>query len=713
MPAQRLVCKDERLAFPTVERDHQEQHRAWQLLLDRTRVRELMPEMSPRTSTRLEPEVTWTIVTEAPLKGLALAREAGRILAWDEGNQLYLLSTQGESLSFSRVPQRITAAAISDEGSLIALMGEGDDAGLVLLSGDLNVEVERPAPTESSFLTLDPHGRYLAIGSRLGAVNFVNRMGRQAGRLETIQPVAHLCFLADRPFLVGAAAFGMLVGVEIHASRTSSRLEPEIAWQDRLLSNVGRLTVSGDGGMILASCFTHGIQRFDLGGRNEGSYHLGGTVSHAVPDFPGRTIVAATLEGELAIMNSAGNVRWRSRLARPAIAMEIDPLGRYVIYGHSTGEIVRLDLFAPEAGSERAAAGEEGRPAILRGSPTRTATGSVRRPDWTIPAVGSEQQAETAVLAVTEDPACVALFTSPQRLAIYTDGGKKVAEGPEMSGVGRILRTAPGWLAAATDRHIVLCDLRRNTQRRLDLSLLELTHLAIRPDSFGLALIQERDRIGRVTSSGRWIWKHELRCPVEDLAIGPEGFAAVTTDEGQLMIFDPAGERTVGAATDATDPPLLVEAPEATPTGVVWFTLSRRMQQLSGHDLRGKVIWNRQLPWEAWSLARIGRFAIVASADGRVRAFDRTGRVRFDGAASGDSNDNYSIDEAGEPLRISRRSVHLICAAFDGRVRWRAVGEAPLGPFAAGPAGVGILIGQSLAWFKAASATAAADLQPS
>ncbi len=112
------------------------------------------------------------------------------------------------------------------------------------------------------------------------------------------------------------------------------------------MSTVGRLALSGDGAMVLASCYTLGIQRFDLRGRNEGSYHLGGTVSHAVPDFPGRTIAAATLEGELAIMNSGGNVRWRTTLARPAIALEIDPLGRYVIYGHATGEVVRLDLFA-------------------------------------------------------------------------------------------------------------------------------------------------------------------------------------------------------------------------------------------------------------------------------------------------------------------------------------------------------------------------------
>ncbi|MGC8642337.1 MAG: hypothetical protein ACP5XB_20950 [Isosphaeraceae bacterium] len=657
--------------------------------------------MTPRTSTRLEPEVAWTIVTEAPLKGLALAREAGRILAWDEGNQLYLLSTQGESLSFSRVPQRITAGAISDEGSLIALMGEGDDASLVLLSADFEVEVERPAPTEASFLTIDPHGRYLAIGSRMGAVSFLNRFGRSAGRLETIQPLAHLCFLADRAFMVGAAAFGMLVGVEVHGSRSSGRLDPELAWQDRLLSNVGRLTVSSDGGMILASCFTHGIQRFDLRGRNEGSYHLGGTVSHAVPDFPGRTIAAATLEGELAIMNSAGNVRWRTRLPRPAIALEIDPLGRYVIYAFSTGEIIRLDLFGAGPGSGRKAAGASGKPTPATGDLPRTATGSVRRPDWTVANAVTSQQVETAVVAVTEDPACIALFVSPHRLHFYTSEGEKLGTGPDMDGVGRILRTAPGWLAAATDRQIVLCDLRRGTQRRLDLSLVELTHLVIRPDSFGLALVQERDRIGRVTPSARWIWKRELKSPVEDLAIGPEGYSAVTTDDGQLLIFDPTGEPTAGATFDPSDPPLLIEAPDASPSGVVWVTLSRRQQQVSGHELRGKVAWTRQLPWEGWALVKAGRFAIASSADGRVRALDRSGTVRVEGGASGTSNDVYSLDDAEEPLRISKRGVHLICATLDGRVRWRAVGEEPLGPFAAGPAGVALLVGQTLVWFKA------------
>src|SRR5262249_5296796 len=190
--------------------------------------------------------------------------------------------------------------------------------------------------------------------TRHSALHLINRYGRPAGRLETIESLSHLCFVSDQPLVVGAAAFGMVMGVELVAARGGGRLVPEILWQDRLLSNVGRLAISGDGGMILASCYTLGIQRYDLRGRNEGSYHLGGTVTHAVPDFPGRTIAAATLEGELAVMNSAGNVRWRTQLSRPAMALELDPLGRYVIYGHGTGEIVRLNLFG--GGPGRAAA---------------------------------------------------------------------------------------------------------------------------------------------------------------------------------------------------------------------------------------------------------------------------------------------------------------------------------------------------------------------
>jgi hypothetical protein len=606
-----------------------------------------MTEMTGRQSTRLDPSPTWTVVTDSPLKGLSFAREAGTILAWDEGNQLYLLNVQGESLSFSRVPSRINSAAISDDGTLIALLVEPEDSGLLLLNADFDVEYERAAPSEASFVTIDPHGRYVAVGTRQTTLHFFTRYGRPAGNLETMHSLSHLCFVPGQPMAVAAAAFGTMVGIGFEPGG-QGRLDPEIIWQDRLLSNVGRLAVDGEGGMILASCYTLGIQRFDLRGRNEGSYHLGGTVSHAVPDFPGRTIAAATLEGELAVINSAGNVRWRTGLSRPIIALEVDPLGRYLLYGHATGEIVRLDLFGGKEGRSPKSAAP--RPAAASGGGS---AGSVRNPDWVVPAVELEQQAETAVIAVADDPAVIALFTSPHRLQLFDDKGNKLGQGPDMAGNGRILRTAPGWLAAATDRQIVLCDLRHSSFSRLDVSLVQLTHLAIKPDDFGLALVQERDRIGRLSPAGRWIWKHELRFPVEDLALGPHGFVAITTNGGQLQVFDPGGESSVGFNVDATDSPLLIEAPEGSPPGVNWVSLARRAQWLRGHNLRGEVVWDRQVPWEGWTL-----------------------------------------------LRLGRHGVHLIGATIDGRVRWRSVTDQPAGQMAAGLPGTAAMLGKSLAWFK-------------
>ncbi len=662
-----------------------------------------MSETAGRAAMRIDPETAWTVVTDSPLKGLALAREAGTILVWDEGNQLYLFDIQGESLSCSRVPSRIVSGAISDDGSLIALLVEAEGGELLLLDADFSVAHQKPAPSDAAFVTIDPHGRYVAVGTRHGLLHLINRYGRPAGRVETIETIAHFCFIPDRPMAIGAASMGMMLGLAIDPPRGSGPLEIEILWQERMMSTVGRLTLNGDGSMVLASCYTLGIQRFDLKGRNEGAYHLGGTVSHAVPDFPGRTIAAATLEGELAIMNSAGNVRWRTTLPRPAIGLEIDPLGRYVIYGHSTGEVVRLDLFA---GLSPQGAGRRVRRVASAsvGSGARAATGAIRSPNWIVPAVDSDQQAEAGVLAVVEDPPLIALFTSPQRLHLFGTTGDRRGPPTELAGIGRGLRTTPGWLAAATDRQVLLCDLRRNSFKRLEASFHELTHLAIRPDDFGLVLVQERDRIGRLNTSSRWVWKQELTSPVEELAIGPYGFVAATTTGGTMLIFDPAGEYNTGLTFDPTDPPLLVEAPVDSPPHVAWITLTRRAQLLRGHDLRGQVVWEHPIPWEGWALHRLNRAVVAAAADGQAIACDGSGERRFSSTSSGEVNDPFFVGRDGSPLRLTRKGMHLICSSLDGRVRWRAFMDEAPGPLACGPPGIALMLGRSLAWFHDDSA---------
>ena len=651
-----------------------------------------MPNSPVRSSSRIDPSPAWTVVTDAPLKGLVLAREAGSVFAWDEADQLYRVDALGQFQSVARAPGKILHGAISDDGSLIALIGEG--ARLWLLDGDFELLHERASVADPLSIAVDPHGRYVAVSSKMNVVQFYSRYSKLTGKFETRQPLSSMVFVPDRLFMIGTGAYGSIVGIALVPRGSNGALDGAIVWNEALMSSVGRLATTGDGQMILIACFTHGVQRYDIEGRSEGAYHLGGSAGHAVPDFAGRSIAVATTEGELAILSGAGNVKWRTTLNRPAIALENDALGRYLIYGQATGEVVRLDL--QPSGRPPSAVSTATSSSRKSSSKSRIGNASVRVPDWTAEVVQNEDQAEFAVLAVCDDPTRIGVITHQNRLEIFAEDGKRLGQAPEIDGVGRILRTSAGWMAAATDRRIVLCDLKRNLAQRVDLSLAELTHLAILPDTYGLAVVQERDRVGRATPAGRWIWKAELSSPVEDLAIDPGGYTALTTEDGLLRIYNPAGAEAGEFRGAPSDPALLIPAPAGSP--LAWLTLARRGQVLRGHERSGKVAWESPVPWEAWQFLAVGSSAIVVAPDGRAMAFDASGHALAQGRADG-VPDAFCLGPQDQPLRVARQGVHLICSDLSGRVAWRAVAEAPLGPLATGNAGVAVLIGKSLAWF--------------
>jgi hypothetical protein len=98
---------------------------------------------------------------------------------------------------------------------------------------------------------------------------------------------------------------------------------------------------------------------------------------------------------------------------------------------------------------------------------------------------------------------------------------------------------------------------------------------------------------------------------------------------------------------------------------------------------------------------RVGSLAVVVAPDGRALAFDGAGHLRAQGATPDGAGDVFGPGPMGEAVRISRQGVHLICADLAGRVRWRAVADASIGPVAAGTAGVAVLIGRALNWFSA------------
>ena len=59
----------------------------------------------------------------------------------------------------------------------------------------------------------------------------------------------------------------------------------------------------------------------------------------------------------------------------------------------------------------------------------------VRKPEWLTPVAGSDEQAETAVVAVLDDPPRVGWLSSGMRLQLFTADGRNLGFAPEILGV--------------------------------------------------------------------------------------------------------------------------------------------------------------------------------------------------------------------------------------------------------------------------------------
>ena len=376
-------------------------------------------------------------------------------------------------------------------------------------------------------------------------------------------------------------------------------------------------------------------------------------------------------------MNSAGNVRWRTLLPRPLVALEIDPLGRYLIYGHATGEITRLDLFGGKQG--RATPSTPARPAAASGQRARRgAPARCGRPTGWFPRSNMEQQSETAVIAVVDDPPTIAVFTSPHRLQLFSTAR------PE---AGTRARPWPASAASFGPRRagspprptgqILLCDLRRSTIRRLDVSLVQLTHLAIKPDDFGLApdpgarSDRQADPLeplgleARAPLSGgrpgdrpaRICGDHHQRRPTP-------GLRSRRRVDGRLHIRPDRCTALDRGARGITRRRDLVEPGAASP--VAARSRPRRPGRSGSVPYPGRGGRCSGSAASPWSPRRTAR---ALTCDG-------SGAFHAQGARAPIPTTSFASLPDGEPIRISRHGVHLIGATLDGRVQL-AVGGRP------------------------------------
>jgi hypothetical protein len=261
-------------------------------------------------------KVVWSQKLGAGSRGLSLAREKGWLLAWDQANWLHLFNHAGERQGQVKPPGTLKAAASADDGS--AHVAVGSQGELCWLAPDLAIRWQRTLPHSNMAVAVDPFGQYVAVADRRGNVHFLSKFGESVGRFRSPRPLHHLAFVPAAPVLVGTADYGLVTCFDMSGT---------CRWRDGLVAHAGALAVSGDGADILVACFSEGIQRYDLTGKNNGRRPVAESCRLVSVAFDGTWTLAAGLSTQLMLLDHAGALQAEHALEQPIIDIALSALG--------------------------------------------------------------------------------------------------------------------------------------------------------------------------------------------------------------------------------------------------------------------------------------------------------------------------------------------------------------------------------------------------
>jgi hypothetical protein len=277
----------------------------------------------------------WSQQLGSGARGLALARERGSVLVWDQNNWLHLLNEAGQRQGQIHLPDEVVAACCADDGSAYAAVA---GHGLIRwLAPDLTVRWQHSLPHPALAAAMDPFGQYLAVADNRGTVHILDRLGRTCGQVHTPRPLHHLDFVPAVPMLVGCADYGLALCFDLAGT---------VHWRDGLVAHAGGLAVSGDGARILIACFSEGLQGYDLAGQNLGRLQISESCRLVSLAFTARFILVAGLSNALLLLDAEGKTLGTYHVDEPVAALALSALGDYAVIAATDGTVLHLQLSA-------------------------------------------------------------------------------------------------------------------------------------------------------------------------------------------------------------------------------------------------------------------------------------------------------------------------------------------------------------------------------
>lgn len=279
------------------------------------------------------PKILWSLRWNHPPRGLALARESGHLLLWDDANWITLFDASGRRQGQVHRPRRIAAAAISEDGSAVAC---ADSDGVCWLGPDLYARWEQPAGTKPLAVAFDAQGEVLVCSDSAGHVRAFERMGNLVGEAQSPRPVHQMAVSLSDAEVLCAGEYGYVASLDLFTKTWR--------WRDTPVVHHGSVALVGADGSALVACFSDGVRGYDREGRPLKFEEPLPPCRSLCTSYDGTLIVAGGLDTQLYAADRRGRRRFQFNLDGPATALGLDSLGARLFATVGTHAVVCFDL---------------------------------------------------------------------------------------------------------------------------------------------------------------------------------------------------------------------------------------------------------------------------------------------------------------------------------------------------------------------------------
>jgi hypothetical protein len=255
----------------------------------------------------------------------AAAFAGDEVVIGDTSGLVVRTELSGKVASERPLPAPVHDLSASRDGRVLSVVcGEGE---IVLLEGERMVFRKAPGPY-FTMIRLGPGAEYVLAMAPSGEGVFLNRYGREMGRLTVPEGADSLVLLPESGEVVTANCEGML-----------QRFTPwgKPVWRAELFMDAGRIASDDHGNLVLVPVFVYGATALTSTGASVGAYDVGEPVSSVACDAGGQSVLLATLKNRLVVLDRAANVVASERLPSEIRQVALSPDGSRALATTTSG----------------------------------------------------------------------------------------------------------------------------------------------------------------------------------------------------------------------------------------------------------------------------------------------------------------------------------------------------------------------------------------